>query len=67
MKIIKLEDNEINALMELMDAGIKTLGYNRVIGTAILIQKIENAPEVKEEPAPKKPESKPKPKIKGVK
>ena len=49
MKIIKLEDEEINALMELMDAGIKTLGLSRVTNAAILIQKIQGAQEVPEE------------------
>ena len=45
MKIIKLTSEEINALLNLMDAGVKQLGLSACNNAAALLQKIEAAEE----------------------
>lgn len=54
MKLLILNDGEINALKGLMDAGVKSLGLVSVIPAAILLQKIDNAQDA---PLPDVPEN----------
>ena len=48
MKIIKLTKDEIPALCQLMDAGVKSLGLNCVHNASILLRKLETAEEEKD-------------------
>ena len=48
MKQLQLTDQEIQALVNLMDAGVKSLGLSSVKNAAHLLTKLENAEEIKE-------------------
>ncbi len=43
MPQIDLTIDETNALLNLMDAGLKSLGLQSAIPTAVILQKIQNA------------------------
>ena len=48
MKSVELTDQEIQAMVNLMDAGVKHMGIASVKNAAHLLTKLENAEEVKE-------------------
>ena len=48
MKQIQLSDEEIQALVNLMDAGVKHLGIASVKNAAYLLGKLEQAEELKD-------------------
>lgn len=50
MKNITLSENEINALYQLMDAGVRQLGLAAVDNAAFLKNKIESSPAPEEGP-----------------
>ena len=48
MKQLQLTDQEIQALINILDAGVKALGLSCVKNASYLLTKLENAEEVKE-------------------
>jgi hypothetical protein len=52
MKRIELNDAEIQALADLMDAGVRHLGLKSVHNASALLQKLEKAEEVKDAETP---------------
>jgi len=52
MKRIDLTEGELNALAQLMDAGVKALGLNAVDAASVLKRRIEEAQDIPDEPVP---------------
>lgn len=50
MVTLSLNDQELNALVTLLDAGVKSLGLQSATAAAVLAQRIEEARKPKAEP-----------------
>lgn len=48
MKKINFSDQELQALLELLDAGVKSIGIQAAPAAAVLLQKVRNAEIVEE-------------------
>ena len=49
MKQIQLKEEEIQSLIQILDAGVKTLGLSSAVPSAIILQKIQGAEEIEDE------------------
>jgi hypothetical protein len=47
VKTVKYEDNEIQALKELMHAGVKAIGLSSVHAASVLLHKLDEEPETR--------------------